>query len=92
MNDNRLSIGSVVLSQKGRDKGGYFAVVSVGDGEVFIADGDAHKLASPKKKNVKHVSSNGVVLAAIAEKLTAGKKVFDSELKSALRQFNESNE
>ncbi|MBQ7914259.1 MAG: KOW domain-containing RNA-binding protein [Clostridia bacterium] len=91
MNEYDIRVGSVVLSTQGRDKGMYFLVVSVGKGFVFLADGGMRKLNAPKKKNVKHVSFSGVVLEAIAEKLTTGKKVFDSEVKSALRQFNQQN-
>ncbi|MCH5157537.1 MAG: KOW domain-containing RNA-binding protein [Clostridiales bacterium] len=90
MNEN-LSIGTVVLSTQGRDKGMYFVVVSVGRDVVYLADGGMRKLAAPKKKNVKHVSDSGVVLEGIAAKLSEGKKVFDSEVKSALRQFNQVN-
>ena len=86
-----LGIGSVVLSTQGRDKGMYFVVVSVGKDVVYLADGGMRKLAAPKKKNVKHVSHSGVVLESIANKLADNKKVFDSEVKSALRQFNQVN-
>lgn len=84
-----IGIGSVVLSTQGRDKGMYFVVTSVGNDVIYLADGGMRKLATPKKKNIKHVSFSGVVLDSIASKLTEGKKVFDSEVKSALRQFNQ---
>ena len=84
-----IQIGSVVMSTQGRDKGMYFVVVAVGRDVVYLADGGMRKLASPKKKNVKHVSFSGVTLDGIAAKLHSGKKVFDSEVKSALRQFNQ---
>ena len=83
-----IAIGSVVLSTQGRDKGMYFVVTAVGKELVYLADGGMRKLASPKKKNVKHVSHSGTTLTSIADKLKLGKKVFDSEVKSALRQFN----
>lgn len=89
MNECDIVVGSVVLSKQGRDKGKYFLVTAVGKDVVFLADGGMRKLASPKKKNVKHVSDSGVKLDAIAEKLHSGKKVFDSEVKSALRQLNQ---
>lgn len=84
-----IHIGSVVLSTQGRDKGMYFVVTQLGQDVVYLADGGMRKLASPKKKNVKHVSNSGVTLESISQKLTEGKKVFDSEVKSALRQFNQ---
>ena len=86
---NSITVGTVALSTQGRDKGTYFVVVSVGKDVVYLADGGMRKLAAPKKKNVKHVSHSGTVLESIAAKLTEGKKVFDSEVKSALRQFNQ---
>ena len=86
---NGIGIGSVVLSTQGRDKGMYFVVTQVGRDVVYLADGGMRKLNSPKKKNVKHVSDSGVVLESIASKLTEGKKVFDSEVKSALRQLSQ---
>lgn len=86
----KFQVGSVVLSQSGRDKGNYFVVVECSAGEVLLADGELHKLARPKRKNVKHVSDSGEVFEGIADKLISGKKVFDSEVKSALRQFAES--
>ena len=89
MNDSDIGVGSVVLSKQGRDKGHYFLVTAARDGYVFLADGGMRKLASPKKKNVKHVSDAGVKLEIIAQKLINEQKVFDSEVKSALRQLNQ---
>ena len=90
MNEYDIGVGSVVLSKQGRDKGLYFVVTSVDKkGFVYLVDGGMRKLASPKKKNAKHVSNSGTVLNSIAEKLLSNKKVFDSEVKSALRQFNQ---
>lgn len=86
MKENNIVVGSVVLSKMGRDKGNYFVVVAVGN-SVYICDGDRHRLASPKKKNPKHLSDTGTVLELIANKLANNKKVFDSEINSAIRQF-----
>ena len=89
MNQCDIGVGSVVLSNQGRDKGNYFLVIAVGPGVVYLADGGMRKLAAPKKKNVKHVSNSGVCLTNIAQKLLSKTKVFDSEVKSALRQLNQ---
>lgn len=92
MKDCKLVVGSVVLSNKGRDKGNYFVVVALNGDLAFIADGDKHMLISPKKKNIKHLAPNGEVLPVIAQKLQLKRKVFDSEVRSALRQFNQPSE
>lgn len=88
--DNQLNVGQVVLSTKGRDAGRYFVIVEVASGGyVRIADGEVRRIANPKLKKGKHVVWEGEVLDGIAEKILAGKQVFDSELKSALRKYNQ---
>lgn len=87
--DDRLQIGCVVYSKKGRDSGNYYMITAMDETYVWVCDGKSRKLAHPKKKNNKHVKSNGIILTNIAQKLLENKKVFDSELSSALRAFNE---
>lgn len=87
--DTEVRIGSVVLSKSGRDKDGWFMVVKLlGEGYVALADGKIRKIAAPKKKKLKHVQVTPDVLEVIGKKLSDGKKVFDSELASALRIYN----
>jgi len=85
-----MELGQVVYSKAGRDSGRYFVVVEIVD-DVFvkIADGDLRKIKKPKLKKIKHLKSNGDKLDKIAEKLIQGAQVFDSELRSALKAFNE---
>ncbi len=83
-------LGDVVLSRKGRDKDNYFVVVKIlSDDFVEIADGELHMLKKSKKKNKKHLKFANKNLEVIASKLEQNKKVFDSELKSALRAISE---
>ena len=83
-----VDLCSVVFSLKGRDVGVCYAVVGYNDETtVWISDGFKHKLAQPKLKNIRHLKFEGAVLTAIAEKLVENKKVFDSELRSALRAY-----
>ena len=85
MNQTEYSLGAVVYSKMGRDKGRYFAVVEVIDESfVTIADGDLRRLANPKKKKIKHLMLKPEKLTNIAVKLESGQKIFDSELRSAL--------
>lgn len=90
-NNNPVEIGRVVLSRSGRDKGRAFLIVEVIDSPyVLIADGGLRRLAKPKKKKLKHLDLQPMVLENIQEKLTQGKKVFDAELRSALKNAMES--
>lgn len=81
--------GEVVFSIAGRDQGRFFAVIEVTDDKfVLIADGEYHTIEKPKKKKIKHLKSQEAVLEKIQTKLQSGTKIFDAELKSALRAFN----
>lgn len=83
-------IGRVVFSKSGRDMGRYFIIVGIEDKDyVLIADGKVRTLSKPKRKKLKHLNLHADVLDAIAEKLNGGKKVYDKEVGSALRSYNE---
>ena len=87
-----MELGEIVYSKAGRDQGRRYAVVEIVDAaRVRIADGDLRRIRRAKLKNVKHLSSEGAVLEKIAQKLKEGSQVFDAELKSALRFYNENN-
>ena len=83
----------MVLSKAGRDGGKYFAVVEiVDDNFVKIADGKLRRIKNAKLKKLKHIEATQDVLDKIAEKLKNGRQIFDAELYSALRFYNEKAE
>ncbi len=85
-----MKLGEIVYSRAGRDAGAYYAVVEIVDeNKVKIADGDLRHIKCAKLKNVKHLQSTGDRLEKIAEKLENGMQVFDAELYSALRFYND---
>lgn len=88
----KIGVGSVVLSIAGRDKGRYFTVIEVvSDSYVKIADGELRPQERAKLKKIKHLKANGDILSKIAEKITTQKQVFDAEIRSALRVYNDKN-
>ena len=85
-----VEVGRVVESKAGRDKGRLLIITGIVDEQyVTIADGDLRVLERPKKKKLKHLRLRPQVLTSIAEKLASGAKVFDAELRSALRALRE---
>ena len=87
-----IGIGSVVLSAAGRDKGRFFLVVAIVDDKyVKIADGELRPQEKAKLKKIKHLKFNGDVIEKIAQKILTDKQVFDAEIRSALRVYNEQN-
>ncbi|MGI6702222.1 MAG: RNA-binding protein [Christensenellales bacterium] len=86
----KLQPGSVVLSKSGRDSGRYYIVTGIIDEQyVTIADGTLRKIEKPKKKKVKHLKPNGDVLEKLSAKLINGDTIYNAEIKSALRIYND---
>ena len=82
-------IGGICQSRQGRDKNRYYLIKSVNaDGTVMLVDGNFKRLATPKKKNVKHLKLLPDRAESIAEKLSDGRQVFDTEVFSALKTYN----
>ena len=81
--------GGIAISTQGRDEGRYYLIKEVlPGGYILVCDGNYKKLASPKKKSLKHVRLLPEKVETIAEKFSCGGKVFDSEGYSALKAFN----
>lgn len=81
-------IGRIAVSNAGRDTGRVFVIKQVVDTYyVYIVDGDLRKMDRPKKKKLKHLKLTENVLSGIADKLAAGTKVFDAEIRSAIRSL-----
>lgn len=54
--------GRVVKSVAGHDKNKFYVVVRAEGDSVWIADGRARKLESPKRKNIRHIRTTNTVL------------------------------
>ena len=77
--------GRVVISTQGHDAGRWYAIIDVLDERlVLLVDGDARKLAKPKKKQVKHLQALPITIAVqgIGE---AGGPIADSDIRKAIR-------
>jgi ribosomal protein L14E/L6E/L27E len=83
-----VQVGRIAISKAGRDTGRVFVILEVIDTHyVYIVDGDLRKLERPKKKKLKHLKMTQNVLENIAQKLMNGTKVFDAEIRSAIRSL-----
>jgi len=83
-----VQVGRIAVSKAGRDTGRVFVILEVIDTYyVYIVDGDLRKMDRPKKKKLKHLKLSEDVLSSIADKLKEGTKVFDAEIRSAIRSL-----
>lgn len=58
----QLARGTVVRSAAGRDKGGFFVVLSVEGGYAYLCDGKRRPLDRPKKKKHIHLAATTTML------------------------------
>ena len=80
-----FEVGRVVFSRAGRDQGHYFVVVEVIDENyVAVANGCQRKVDNPKKKKIKHLVAKPEIIEEIREKISAKKRIFDSEVRNKL--------
>lgn len=78
-------LGQVVHSRAGRDKDRYFIIVGIINSDyVLISDGDLRKIEKPKKKKVKHLVVHDSIAYEIKEKLEAGLRISNSDIKKIL--------
>ena len=84
-----LSVGEIVQSLAGRDKGKYFSILKI-DGEyVFIADGRKRKVSLPKRKKIKHLKKVSSVSEELAELIKSGKPIGNERLYRAVKTATE---
>ena len=85
--EKKFSVGDLVISTAGRDKGIAFLIVNQENEFVFLVNGKERKTTNPKKKKIKHVASYGQTSLKIQEKLKNGGFVTNPDVKRALAEI-----
>ncbi len=86
---NDITIGQLVKSRAGRDKGNIFIVMDIiDDKHILIVDGDLRKLDKPKKKKVKHLIVYNTVITDFKKKTDEGIKINNGYIRKLLEPFN----
>ncbi len=79
-----IEVADVVLSTAGRDQGKLFYVIGADPVYLTLANGKDRTLETPKRKKRKHIQKVLRAETRVAEKLRAGDKVLNSELRRDL--------
>ena len=79
-----INISDVVVSTAGRDAGEWFYVIDEDQTYLFLANGKDRQLDKPKRKKRKHVQKVLRSETRVADKLRAGDKVLNGELRRDL--------
>ena len=92
MDPERISdfnIADVVKSTAGRDQGKLFYVIGTDPVYLTLANGKDRPLDRPKRKKRKHVQKVLRSETRVANKLLAGDKVLNSELREDLAELRQ---
>ena len=84
-----LTIADVVVSTAGRDAGNLFYVLEADDTYLTLADGKGRTIEKPKRKKRKHTNKVLRSETRVADKLRAGDKVLNSELRRDLAYLSQ---
>ena len=79
-----LNISDLAVSTAGRDRGALFYCVGGDQRYVLLVNGKDRTLEKPKRKSRRHVQKVLRSETRVAEKLRAGDKVLNSELRRDL--------
>ena len=81
-----ISIGQLVISNAGRDQTNIYLVVGIRDNQyLLLANGRDRKIKNPKQKNIRHVNVLAPIAQGMAEKIQAGFKITDEEIRQAIK-------
>ena len=84
-----ISLGQIVISTAGRDKGRKFVVLCIIDAKyVYISDVDIRKAEKPKLKKIKHLKKLNHVAEDIKDKLESCEKLSNSEIRKLLKSID----
>lgn len=84
-----FSIGEIVESIQGRDKGQLYIVYGYQNNKALLVNGNNKLIVKPKIKNLNHLTSLNFVQENIKEKILNQKTVYDAEIYSAIKKFKE---
>lgn len=82
--------GRLAVSRQGRDRGLWMVIVGQADPQhALVADGRLRKLEKPKKKRLKHLRPTPYLARDIAQALSQGKPLLDSDVRKAISAARE---
>lgn len=87
--NNMYSLGQIVFSKCGRDKGKPFIIMSVEDEYVYLVDGDLRKVDNPKLKKKKHIQITNTINEWIKRKIIEGNRLTNNDVRRALEEYLE---
>lgn len=86
---DKIKLGQIVISKAGRDKDKAYMVIKIIDESfLHLVDGYQKNFKKPKRKNIKHVQATNRIAAELVDKISAGTKVNDEEVRKIIQQLH----
>ncbi len=82
-----VSVGQIVFSKSGRDKGNYFVVIDYIEPYVFICDGKLRRLENPKRKKEKHIQITNYVDKDLKVIMENHSRINNADIRKSLSQY-----
>jgi len=86
-----MNVSDIVISLNGRDAGKRFIVIGTDAEYSLIADGKGRRFEKPKRKKNKHLKIEDKANSLIADKLKAGEKITNNEIRKYLAGYTAEN-
>ena len=83
------TVGQVVYSKCGHDKGKAFIVTEIEEDFLYLTDGKRRKMDKPKKKKTKHVQITNYYDDELKTKIENGEYLLDADFVKALKKYSD---
>lgn len=83
------TVGQVVYSKCGHDKGKAFIVTEIDEDFLYLTDGKSRKMDKPKKKKTKHVQITNYYDDELKTKIENGEYLLDADFVKALKKYSD---
>jgi len=87
-----FSIGQIVISKAGRDKGDMFIVYNIEGDYLYLVDGKTRPLENPKKKKRMHIQHTRTVDIALQELIISKQYMKNADFSAALKNYKRNRE
>ena len=86
------SVGQVVYSKCGHDKGSILVISDIENEFLYLIDGKTRKMDKPKKKKAKHVQKTNYLDEELKRKVENGEYLLDSDFSKAIKRYSSQSE
>ena len=83
------TVGQVVYSKCGHDKGKACIVTEIEEDFLYLTDGKSRKMDKPKKKKTKHVQITNYYDDELKTKIENGEYLLDADFVKALKKYSD---